>query len=201
MANRYWPGEDPLGKRIKLGAPQTAQPWLTIVGVVGNVKHYALEDKTRPEFYRPFQQSAERKPSEVKLLSAVLIVDHVSLVMRVAGSPEDIADAARKMVWSFDPDQPISRLVTMEELLNEAVAPRRFNMVLFGALAGAALLLAAVGIYANNMARPAFWRANAVEGAQLHSDCRDHTGAWYWREHGDLQRRQRGAAETVALWG
>jgi putative ABC transport system permease protein len=147
MANRYWPGADPLGKRIKLGAAQAPVPWLTIVGVVGNIKHYALEDKTRPEFYRPFQQSADRWPIEAKKLAAIRIVDRVSLVMRAAGSPEDVAGAARELVWSFDRDQPISRLVTMEELLNEAVAPRRFNMVLFGALAGAALLLAAVGIY------------------------------------------------------
>ncbi|HKQ75172.1 MAG TPA: ABC transporter permease [Blastocatellia bacterium] len=147
MANRHWPGEDPIGKRIKLGAAQVSLPWLTIVGVVGNVKHYALEDKTRPEFYRAFHQSADRRPIEAKKLTAIRIVDRVSLVMRVVGSPEDVASAARELVWSFDRDQPISRLITMEELLNEAVAPRRFNMVLFGALASVALVLASVGIY------------------------------------------------------
>ena len=147
MANRYWPGADPLGKRIKLGVAQTPTPWMTIVGVVGNVKHYALEDKTRPEFYRPFQQSADHDPSRGQDPSVFRGVDTVSLVLRANGRPEDIADAARELVWSFDRDQPISRFVTMKEILNEAVAPRRFNMVLFGVLAGAALLLAAVGIY------------------------------------------------------
>jgi predicted permease len=57
MAKRYWPDADPLGKRIKLGGPYAPDPWMTIIGVVGNARQYALEDKTRPEFYRPFPQS------------------------------------------------------------------------------------------------------------------------------------------------
>src|SRR5262245_47039142 len=130
MAKRYWPGADPIGKRIKLGAAQAPVPWRTIVGVVANVKHYALEDKTRPEFYRPFQQSADHDPSREQKPSVFRGVDTVGIVIRGAGPPEDIADAARELVWSFDRDQPISRFVTMEAMLNEAVAPRRFNMIL-----------------------------------------------------------------------
>jgi putative ABC transport system permease protein len=148
MANRYWPGADPLGKRIKLGGPPAPDPWMTIIGVVGNVRQYALEDKTRPEFYRPFPQSQDEDyGSRSQSPARYRGTDTVSLVIRCSGQPGDMADAVRKLVWSFDSDQPIRRIAMMEEILNEAVAPRRFNMILFGALGGAALLLAAVGIY------------------------------------------------------
>jgi putative ABC transport system permease protein len=131
-----------------LGGPHAPDPWMTIIGVVGNVRQYALEDKTRPEFYRPFSQSHDEDyGSRSQNPASFRGTDSVSLVMRLSGKPGDVAEAVRKLVWSFDSDQPIRRMVMMEEILNEAVAPRRFNMILFGALGGAALLLAAVGIY------------------------------------------------------
>jgi putative ABC transport system permease protein len=71
----------------------------------------------------------------------------VSLVIRAAGRPEDLAEAVQKLVWEFDQDQPIQRLSTMEKLIAEASAPRRFNLLLFGVAAGVAVLLAGVGIY------------------------------------------------------
>ncbi len=144
MAQRFWPGEDPLGKRIALGQ---GPPWLTIVGVVGNVKQYALEDKTRPEFYRPFAQSAESKTRYDKRRASMDTTDTVSLVIRAAGRPDDLAEAVQKLVWEFDQDQPIQRLSTMEKLIAEASAPRRFNLLLFVVAAGVAVLLAGVGIY------------------------------------------------------
>ncbi|MGH9840046.1 MAG: ABC transporter permease [Blastocatellia bacterium] len=147
MARRYWPNEDPLGKRIKLGSLLTSDPWLTIVGVVGNVRHYALEDKPRPEFYRPFMQSTERKASDTQARAAFRGTDTVSLVVRTSGQPAALAEAVQKLVWSFDQDQPIQRLATMEELLAEATAPRRFKLLLFGMAAVVALLLAGVGVY------------------------------------------------------
>src|SRR5215813_2204486 len=117
---------------------------MTIVGVVGNIKRYALEDKTRPEFYRPFAQSAERETTDEKWLAtrAKGISDSVNLVIRAAGRPDDLAEAVQKLVWEFDQDQPIQRLSTMEKLIAEASAPRRFNLLLFGVAAGVAVLLA-----------------------------------------------------------
>jgi putative ABC transport system permease protein len=147
MARRFWPEEDPLGKRLKLGSLLTSDPWLTIVGVVGNVRHFALDDKPRPEFYRPLQQAAERKNSDTQARAAFRDTDRVSLVIRANTQPAALVEAVQKLVWSFDQEQPIQRLATMEELLAETTAPRRFNLLLFGCAAAVALLLAGVGVY------------------------------------------------------
>lgn len=147
MARRFWPEEDPLGKRLKLGSLLTSDPWLTIVGVVGNVRQLALDDKPRPEFYRPLQQAAVRTNSDTQARAAFRDTDRVSLVVRTSGQPAAMAEAVQKLVWSFDRGQPIQRLAPMEELLAETTAPRRFNLLLFGVAAAVALVLAGVGVY------------------------------------------------------
>ena len=148
MARRFWPNEDPIGKRIKLGSLLTSDPWLTIVGVVGNVRHYALDDKPRPQFYRPFLQSADREVfRHAQTRADFRGTDTVSLVVRTSGQPAAMVEAVQKLVWSFDRDQPIRRLATMEELLADTTAARRFNLLLFGVAAAVALLLAGVGVY------------------------------------------------------
>jgi putative ABC transport system permease protein len=163
MANRYWPGENPLGKRVSDGFA-----WRTVVGVAGNVKRFALEDQPKPELYMPSLQprgswkemgAAEDGPKggkkETRSISIAIMqptatqgrASYISLMVRTRVRPEAMADAIRKTVWSLDPDQPILQLGTMQGRLDEIYAPRRFNMLLFGVFALVALLLASVGIY------------------------------------------------------
>ena len=139
MARRHWPGENPVGKRLKFALGEQ-QPWRTVVGVVGNVKRFALEDQTIPEFYLPLAQPVDESGSNLLTLGTFVVV-------RGAGRPEVLAEAVRQTVWSLDRDQPIRQLVTMEDRLAEVFAPRRFNMLLFGLFALIALSLAAAGIY------------------------------------------------------
>ncbi|MEW6206894.1 MAG: ABC transporter permease [Acidobacteriota bacterium] len=145
MARRYWPGEDPLGKRIEPGFSDSQ--WAMVIGVVGNVRHFTLEAEARPEMYFSSLQPLGSEPIDEKELDSGRLFDHVNLIVRAEGDPVDLAAAVRQQVWSIDPDQPILRLTTMEELLAEAVAPRRFNMIVFGVFASLAVALAAVGIY------------------------------------------------------
>jgi putative ABC transport system permease protein len=134
MAHAYWPGIDPLGKRFNLNRPEekTAR-WVTVTGVVRNVRHSGLRIDPRPQFYLPLAQSPRSE---------------MSLVVRTrAGDPKDLFGDARRAVHSVDPDQPIEKLATMEQVVTESVAGQRFNMVLLGAFAALALALAAVGIF------------------------------------------------------
>jgi putative ABC transport system permease protein len=137
MARTFFPGEDPLGKRIRLGSMTSPFPWLTVVGIVGDLKHYGLDDETRPELYVSYQQP----------LTPKFNVSSLFLAVRSTAEPTALTTAVRKEVYALDKDQPVADIRTMEQRLYESVAPRRFNMLLlsiFGALAG---LLAAVGIY------------------------------------------------------
>jgi len=134
MARRHWPGENPVGKRLKI-----YNEWRTVVGVVGNVKRFAMENEPISEFYLPLLQ---RKGSDLSLLSFGTFV-----VMRITGHPEDLKDVVQQAVWSLDRDMPIEKIATMEDRVADVFAPRRFNMLLFGMFAFIALLLAALGIY------------------------------------------------------
>ncbi|MBO0861499.1 MAG: FtsX-like permease family protein, partial [Chloracidobacterium sp.] len=134
LARRYFPGEDPLGKRILSGYP-TQRAW-TIVGVAPDVRRYGLEGEVRPEFYRPYLQ-------ETGILGFV----PVKLEVRAVGDSLNLAAAVRRQALAIDPDQPVFNMRTMERRLAESIAPRRFQMTLFGVFAAVALALAAVGIY------------------------------------------------------
>jgi putative ABC transport system permease protein len=158
MAQRYWPGENPIGKRLLA----FGGGWLTIVGVVGNVRRLGLEDQPKPELYMPsLQPRGSFKEMQAALQASakgskgrpggwaftITITHDRSLMVRTSVRPEALADAVRKTVWSLDPDQPILGLGAMQARLDEFYAPRRFNMLLFGVFALVALLLAAVGLY------------------------------------------------------
>ena len=155
LAQHYYPGENPLGKRLA-----DFSGWRTIVGLVGNVKRLALEDQPKPELYMPSQQprgekmEAGAKGGEKGGSIAIMIptategkAGHISLMVRTKLRPKPLADAVRKTVWSLDPDQPILQLGAMQARLDEFYAPRRFNLLIFGVFAIVALLLAAVGLY------------------------------------------------------
>ena len=133
-ARRFWPGEDPVGRRIRLGRPQARNnPWLTVVGIVADIRNERLDVDPRPMVYMTLRQ--------VSNLS-------LSIVVRTNGvSPKSLGDALAAAVRRADPDQPTYGIRTMEELIANAAASRRFALLLLGAFAALALLLAAVGIY------------------------------------------------------
>jgi putative ABC transport system permease protein len=131
LAQRLFPNEDPLGKRIKFSsAPEV--PWKEIVGVVGDVKHEGLDATPFMEAYIPYLQT----PS---LAMAVAV--------RTESDPSALTAAVRKAVLEVDPDQPIYDIKTMSQRLSASVAPRRLSMLLFTCFAFLALVLAAVGVY------------------------------------------------------
>ncbi|HEU5182192.1 MAG TPA: ABC transporter permease [Candidatus Polarisedimenticolia bacterium] len=136
MAKTYFPGVNPLGQWIQLGAtPEAEVPWMEVVGVVGDVRQGLALDP-QAEMYLPFRQADQLLP-----------VFQLSLVLRSAGEPLAQVQALRSAVAEIDPDQPLVKVRTMEENMAASVAQPRFRTWLIGIFAGIALALAAVGIY------------------------------------------------------
>ncbi|MCA1577493.1 MAG: ABC transporter permease [Acidobacteria bacterium] len=133
MAKRFWPGEDPIGKRISTATSSGQQTqWQTIVGVVGSVRHLGLDVEPRPEIYYHTNTSPPFGPV---------------VVLRTTGDPQRLISIARAKVRELDRDVPISNVNTMEQLVAQSVAQRRFGMFLVGIFAALALVLAVIGIY------------------------------------------------------
>jgi putative ABC transport system permease protein len=130
FAESFMPGEDPLGKRIAFGADTPR--WLSIVGVVSEVKHFGLDSVAGPVVYTPYMQNSSPQ---------------MSLVLRTNSDPASIASSVRGEILAVDKDQPVSDVRTMEQLLSESVSSRKFSMLLLALFAAVALILAAVGIY------------------------------------------------------
>jgi putative ABC transport system permease protein len=131
VARAFFPGEDPVGKRMIWGEVQE-EGWLSIVGVVADVKQLGLDATATPEIYTPYLQNT---------------TDSMALVVRTTGDPLALGPALRSEVMAVDKDQAVGNLQVMRQLLSESIAGRRFNMLLLLVFAGAALLLAAIGIY------------------------------------------------------
>ena len=134
LAQKLWPGQNPLGKRLRVGSP--TDPPRTIIGITGNVKHRGLDapEATR-QWYVPEGQWRGGADNQ-----AVVI-------LRTRGDPAALAPTVRRVIAAIDPAQPIVNVATMEQLVARSTAQRRLALVLFGAFAGAALLLAVTGIY------------------------------------------------------
>jgi putative ABC transport system permease protein len=133
MAKRFWPGEDPVGKRISTATSSGQQTqWQTIVGIVGSVRHLGLDVEPRPELYYHTNSNPPFGPV---------------VVIRTTGDPQRVISLARAKVRELDRDVPISNVNTMEQLVAQSVAQRRFGMFLVGIFAALALVLAVVGIY------------------------------------------------------
>src|SRR5690349_2649410 len=133
MAKRFWPNEDPLGKRISTATSNGQQTqWQTIVGVVGSVRHLGLDVAPRPEIYYHTNTNPPFGPV---------------VVIRTTGDPQRVISIARAKVRELDRSVAISNVNTMEQLVAQSVAQRRFGMFLVGIFAALALVLAVVGIY------------------------------------------------------
>ena len=136
MARRLWPDEDPIGKRISEEEHPTAQDWVTVVGVVDDVKQMSMADKRRDSVYQPMGQI--NKPGWIS---------HIAFVVRTASNPGALATAMRAAVREVDSNQPVQTVATMRELIAASTDEPRFQTRLLGAFAMLALLLAVVGIY------------------------------------------------------
>jgi putative ABC transport system permease protein len=134
-ARIFWPNQDPLGKRIKEGLPGDLGPWLTVVGVVGDVREFDIATPPRPAVYFPISQFNARDG---------LLRDWV---VRTRGNPNAVVPVVRKAIWSIDRDLPISRVRTMEQIRSFSLASEQFNVVLLGLFACLALALASVGVH------------------------------------------------------
>jgi len=132
-AREFWPGADPVGKRLKELSEGEHAPWRTIVGVVGNVRRNDLVDPPRPEHYVPFTQLPwSLRPRE--------------LLIRASGDPARVANAVRAEVAALDKDQPVAEIQTLDRIVSNVLSVRRFSTVLLAIFAALALVLAAVGI-------------------------------------------------------
>jgi putative ABC transport system permease protein len=148
LAKRFLPGRNPLGTRVMLGVPDNLMrdglipgikrfEWLTIVGVVGDVRKFAMGDAPTPEAYVPYLQSPP----------LALFRSSMFLAVRTAADPLALSGALRDQIWALDRDQPITSLMTMDGRLSESLRQPRFSMLLLGVFAVAAVTLSLVGIY------------------------------------------------------
>jgi putative ABC transport system permease protein len=135
LARQAWPREELIGKRIRRGGPNdTGSPWMTVVGVVENIKEDRFNFRTdRPAWYLPYAQQESSNP--------------LYLMVRTSQRSSDVIVSIRDAIHSIDPHQPISNITTMEAYLAEVLMRERFNSILMGTLAGIGLLLAIVGLY------------------------------------------------------
>jgi putative ABC transport system permease protein len=135
FARRYWPNEDPIGKRIRLpwGQQPARQPLLTVVGVVARLKLNRLNEREGfVQVYLPALQATS---------------GDFAVVIKTTREPEDIVAAARRHVFELDPEQPIYDVRTLTQMRDNSLAPERLNLMLLSAFAAVALLLAAIGLY------------------------------------------------------
>ena len=132
FARRCWPNDSPIGKRIKGSGLDLRLPWLTVVGVVGAVRHSDLESDFPMTYYQPYSQWAWQ---------------WMYVVVRTSSDPRVLVSALANKVWALDEDRPLLQVATMEQRLSDAFARRRFSLLVLGLFAISALVLAAVGLY------------------------------------------------------
>jgi predicted permease len=145
MAQRYWPGQDPIGKRLRRGMPETSTPWMTVVGEVDDVKLGSPDAETLAQVYQPVTQTvaSERVLASVGELSAA----DGWIVLRSRIAPEQMQESLRAIMRKIDPHLPLYQMQTMEHAITNSEAPRRFNTVLISSFAITAVLLSVLGIY------------------------------------------------------
>jgi len=135
LARRFWPNENPVGKRLKPGSPNNPDnPWFVVKGVVADSNQGALDAQVKPEAYFAMGQLAWR-------------YRRMNLAIRTQGDPMNMVRPIQKEIWSLDVDQAVYQVQTMEQMVGVSIGARRFAMLLLSLFAGLALALAAVGVY------------------------------------------------------
>ncbi len=144
LAEHYWPGEDPIGKRLHRGMAQSTNPWLTVVGEVEDVKMGSPDGRTAEQIYQPVAQWIASRPFAA---ATELSGSSGYIVLRTVLPPEQMQNTLRAAVRNIDSQLPLYEMQTMEHAISSSEAPRRFNTVLISAFALVALLLSILGIY------------------------------------------------------
>ena len=134
---RHWPDRDPIGRRIHFGAGGAAAPWMTVVGVVGDVRQLALDAPAEPEVYLPAAQ--------VGVDASFFWPQH--LVVRSSGNPAALAGSIRRAVAEVDPDEPVANIRSMNDVFDSELLNRNTQMTLVAVFAGLALAMASIGLY------------------------------------------------------
>ena len=145
FAHHYWPGADPIGKRFRIGMPESPTLWMTVVGEIGDMKENSPDEPTKEQWYQPVEQFEKAvgsmgSPADINGNGGFITV-------RTAIEPDQVANAMRAAVRAIDPQLPLTQVQSMESAISDSEAPRRFNTWLISAFAIAAVLLAALGIY------------------------------------------------------
>jgi predicted permease len=142
MARHYWQNESPLGKRVALGDSRNSSPkWLTVIGVVKDVKQDSWINTPENEFYLPFQQSGDFFSGTARQYTSMTIVARTNV------SPSSLSTAVHDAVKSQDPSVAVSNVVTMDNVITDTLWQQRFNVQLIALFAALALVLAAIGLY------------------------------------------------------
>jgi putative ABC transport system permease protein len=145
LANRFWPKGDAIGRRVRIGTPESKTPWVTIVGIVENTKMNALDAPDTEQIYVPAQQMTSMfgqfAPKDQGGFNGYI-------ALRSTLPPEQMTNALRSAVAALDPQLALQQMQTMDEALSSSEAPRRFNTSLVSVFALGALLLATIGVYA-----------------------------------------------------
>jgi putative ABC transport system permease protein len=129
MAEKFWPGQDPIGKQVRFVEDGTTA---SVIGVVGDAKHYWLEEAPRPQLYGAYSQDPGT---------------FATLLIRTTVEPLSLSEQVRRAVWKVDSDQPMWKIQTVESLVNRSLADRKFLLALMSVFAGLALLLTTIGLY------------------------------------------------------
>src|SRR5208282_4847155 len=138
MVRNFWSRENPIGQRFHKG-DDTNRPWITVVGIVGDVHQVALDQPARPEMYMLYQQQKSFEEGDF---------NPEYLAVRTALDPMQMAEIIRQQVWAVDKEQAVANVMPLEELVDDKLAPRKMQTSLLGGFAALALLLATLGIYA-----------------------------------------------------
>lgn len=133
LADRYFHGQDPIGHRIKWGPPESNSYWMTVIGVVADVKQFDLEKDVLPQTYESYLQYKS--------------FSELQIVLRGKSGAQTLVSALKTSVHGLDAQLPITRVRTMEQVMSQSIAPRRFYLILIMVFAVSAIVLAAVGLY------------------------------------------------------
>lgn len=145
FAEHYWPHQSPIGRRMRLGTTNSKTPWMTVVGEVASAKLFAPEYDAGEQFFQPLAQAERDEGADASPADRNGSSNYI--VLRSALPPGQTEEILRRTVRSIDPLLPLSNLETMNQVVDESEAPRRFNAVIISCFASAAVLLAALGIY------------------------------------------------------
>jgi predicted permease len=145
LAEHYWPGQDPIGKRVRWGMPESKMPWMTVVGETGDIKETSADAPTRNQMYTPASQCKASLGTFAP--PDLLNGTYGSIVLRSQLPPEQMKDLLRATVRSLDPQLPLTQVESMEHVVAKGQESRRFTTALISAFAVTAVLLALLGIY------------------------------------------------------